>query len=190
MSQQQDLTYIRKVVRGNSQAYAFLVDKYQAMAYTLAFRMTGDAREAEEVSQDAFVKAYQALPTFRQEAAFSTWLYRIVYNTAVSRTRKKKTATVSLDTLYASAEPAATQDIFQTLVQEDQKKYIEAALSKLSGQEASFIHMYYVLEKSMEEIGAIAGLNASHVRVRLFRARKKLYGYLHRMLQDGKEDLL
>ncbi len=188
MSQQQDLTCIRKVIRGNTRAYTFLVDKYQAMAYTLAFRVVGNAPEAEEISQDAFVKAYQALPTFRQEAAFSTWLYRIVYNTAVSRTRKKKATTVPLDTLCA--EPAAVQDTFQTMVQEDQKKYIEAALSKLSGEEASFIHMYYILEKSMEEIGAIAGLKASHVRVRLFRARKKLYGYLHGMLQDGKEDLL
>ncbi len=190
MEPQDDIPYIRKVLSGDSKAYAFLVDKYKAMTYTLALRIAGNAQDAEEISQDAFVKAYKALPAFKQESAFSTWLYRIVYNTAISKTRKKKLDTTSLDTNYLGNYVAVTQTTFQGMVREDQQKYIQAAMHELTAEESTLIYLHYTEEKSMEEIGMVTGLTAANVRVKLFRARKKLYIHLHKMLKNGKEDLL
>lgn len=181
---------IQKVLSGNVRAYAKLVDKYQALAYTLAFRVLAHEQEAEEVAQDAFVKAYQALSQYQGEATFSTWLYRIVYNTALSRLRKKKLATTSLNTRYHQPEVSETNNSFQTLVQQDRQVIVERALRKLPPEEAALINLYYIQEKTAKEIRAITGLTDVNVRTKLFRARKKLYGYLQKMLKNGKEDLL
>ena len=80
---QQDKIYINKVLEGDRNAFAYLVDKYKTMVYSLALRLVKDREEAEEISQDAFIKAYQSLASFKGKAKFSSWLYRIVYNTAI-----------------------------------------------------------------------------------------------------------
>ena len=181
---------IRKVLAGNARAYALLVDKYQSLAYTLAFRILKQEQEAEEVAQDAFVSAYRALDTYQGDASFSTWLYRIVHNTALSWLRKRRMKTTSLDELYQQPDPSATDHAFWALVAQDRRVIVERALQKLPGDEAALVDLYYIQEKSAEEISVITGLTRANVRTKLFRTRKKLSGYLQKMLKYGKEDLL
>ena len=87
---EQDIIYINQVLDGNRDAFAFLVDKYKSMVFSLALRITRDREEAEEISQDTFIKAFQSLNSFQGKAKFSSWLYRIVYNTGISHLRKQE----------------------------------------------------------------------------------------------------
>ena len=89
MNYREDSFYINKVLKGNLPSYAILVEKHKGLAYTLALRIAKNNEDAEEIAQDAFLKAYNSLGSFKQDSRFSTWLYKIIYNTAISRFRKK-----------------------------------------------------------------------------------------------------
>ena len=90
MKEPNDQIYIDKVRAGDSSAFSYLVDNYKDMAYTIALKIVRNAEDAEEVAQDSFIKAFQQINTFQGKSKFSTWLYTIVYRTAISKTRKKK----------------------------------------------------------------------------------------------------
>ena len=81
--------WIKRIVAGDTQMFSCLVAKYERMAYTIAFRILGNKEEAEEATQDAFVRMYRALPRFQFESKFSTWFYRIVYRVAISAVRQR-----------------------------------------------------------------------------------------------------
>ncbi|HQQ03027.1 MAG TPA: sigma-70 family RNA polymerase sigma factor, partial [Bacteroidales bacterium] len=90
MAETNDQILIQRTLQGDQNAFAQLVEKYKQPAFGIAYQITANREDAEEIAMDAFVKAYQALNTFKFESKFSTWLYRIVYNTAISKKRKKK----------------------------------------------------------------------------------------------------
>jgi len=92
-----DSFYIEKVINGDTSAYTNLVNKHKDMVYTIALRIARNHQDAEEIAQDVFLKAFQSLESFRQKSKFSTWLYRIVYNTAISKIRKKQPEVTALD---------------------------------------------------------------------------------------------
>ena len=82
-----DQIYIDKILQGDSNAYAYLIDKYKNMAYTIAIKIVKNTEDAEEVAQDSFLKAFQKLETFKGDSKFSTWLYTIIYRNAISKTK-------------------------------------------------------------------------------------------------------
>ena len=90
MNTTNDQYYITQTLQGNTQAYANLVTKYQNYVFTILIRMLKNREEAEEVAQDTFVKAFEALSTFRGESKFSSWLYSIAYRKALDTIRKNK----------------------------------------------------------------------------------------------------
>ena len=188
---QQDNIYITKVLEGDRNAFAYLVDKYKTMVYSLALRLVKDREEAEEISQDAFIKAYQSLASFKGKAKFSSWLYRIVYNTAISRLRQQPTGRVSLDepnisdTLYLESK-----ENYDTLSADERKKYLEKALDSLDRDEKMFVILYYYEEKDLDEIASIAGLTKTNTKVKLFRARKKMLTVLQSYLKEETYNLL
>jgi RNA polymerase sigma-70 factor (ECF subfamily) len=188
---QQDNIYITKVLEGDRNAFAYLVDKYKTMVYSLAFRLVKDREEAEEISQDAFIKAYQSLASFKGKAKFSSWLYRIVYNTAISRLRQQPAGKVSLDesnitdTLYIESK-----ENYDTLSAGERKKYLEKALDSLDSDEKMFVILYYYEEQDLDEIAAIAGLTKTNTKVKLFRARKKMLTVLQSYLKEETYNLL
>src|ERR1035437_5059789 len=92
-----DTFYLQQIMTGNVRAYAILVEKHKEMVFSIALKILHNREDAEEIAQDVFVKAYQSLANFKNEAKFSTWLYRIVYNTAISKVRKKKIELSPLD---------------------------------------------------------------------------------------------
>jgi len=188
---EQDNIYIQRVLNGDRDAFAFLVDKYQSMVFTLAFRISKNREEAEEISQDTFIKAYQSLKSFQGKAKFSSWLYRIVYNTGISHLRKQDQVRISLDetnipdTLYIDSKRN-----HESLSRTERKKYLELALDSLGEDERMFIILYYYEDRDLEEIAQIAGISKTNTKVKLFRARKKMLMVLESYLKEEKFSLL
>ncbi len=189
MDTQSDINYIEKVIAGDMNAYAVLVDKYKAMVYTIALKILRNNEEAEETAQDAFIKAYQSLSKFKRDSKFSTWLYRIVYNAAISKTRKKVLQKVDLSNEiidnYTTDEIKSSLFILE---EGDKKRLIQKIMSTLSPEENTIITLYYYEENSTEEIAEIMRLSQSNVKVRLFRIRNKMnYELQHYIMDDIKE---
>lgn len=169
------LYYIDQVLEGNMNAYSFIVDRHKNKVYNLAFRICCNREEAEEIAQDAFLKAYRALGSFKRKSSFSTWLYRIVYNTAVSYVRIKKKEILSLEDFPADAvDFIGTGNSEEEAESEYRKSLLNFAFQKISEEERSLITLHYYEEMSTEEISEITGISKSNVKVRLFRSRQKM----------------
>ncbi len=184
MMQQKDIYYIDKVLNGDSGSFAVLVNRYKNMVFTIVKRILKSHEDAEEVAQDVFIKAYQSLNKFKKEAKFSTWLYRIAFNTAVSKTRKKKFEVSAIDDNMV--ENYTHDDLVEELDEfayEDRKKYFENALKKIPQEDALLLTMFYMEEQTIEEISTVTGLSASNVKVKLHRIRKKLYQTIDEMIK-------
>jgi RNA polymerase sigma factor (sigma-70 family) len=97
MDHTEDQIYVERVKNGDTASYSFLLNKYKNMAYTIAVKITGNAEEAEDATQEAFIKAYQAIHSFKGSSKFSTWLYTIVYRTAILMIKDKRIKTSSID---------------------------------------------------------------------------------------------
>jgi len=179
-----DNMIIARVLEGETAAFEHLVNRYKDMAFSIARRVCANAEDAEEVAQDAFMKAYQALDKFKQESKFSTWLYRIVTNTAISSTRKKKIAMTSLDeTLVENFSEDEIRENLNQFSLEEQSRYVKEAMQQLHPQDALLINMFYTDELSIEEVSEVTGLSQANVKVRLHRIRKKLYVLLDGMFK-------
>jgi RNA polymerase sigma factor (sigma-70 family) len=183
MKQTNDHHFVDLVLMGDKEAFAPLVERHKEMIFSIAIKILRNTEEAEEVAQDAFVKAYASLGSFKRTAKFSTWLYRIAYNEAISRKRKKKMEHLSMNEhLIENYSEDAVQESVNALDEEEQKAMIDKALAALPEEEASLIQLYYFNNQSVDEISQITGLSPSNTKVRLHRIRKKLYGMLSEMM--------
>lgn len=170
-----DSFYISKVLEGDVMAYSFLVDKYKDMAFTIALRIVGNREDAEEIAQDAFLKAYQSLNKFKGTAKFSTWLYKIVFNGAISKTRKKKVVNVDLG--HEIIQNYTDDELFESLKnidQNEQQVIVKKTIDKLDPIESALINLYYFENLPTEEIATILNLSISNVKVKLHRTRAKM----------------
>ncbi len=165
-----DFAIIDRIVAGNQPLYAELVNRYKIYAFTLALKILENRPEAEEAAQDAFIKAYHHLGNFKKDAKFSTWLYRIVFNTSVSYKRKRKGAFQSIENTIVEYG----QEAEGMLERSDKKKYIQQAMTKLNEADKLAITLFYLEEFSLEEIADITGMQANTVKVRVHRARQRL----------------
>lgn len=170
-----DQIYIDRVLKGDHAAFAFLVDKYKYMAYTIALKILDDEADAEDIAQESFIKAYRQIHTFEGKSKFSTWLYTIVYRTAISKTQEN---TLEMDSMTDEITENYALDSFTPQVEkmeaDEQQKYVREALQRLPKIEALLVTLYYLEENSVKEIQEITGLTAENIKIRLFRARKKL----------------
>jgi len=191
MNYQEDSFYINKVLSGNLPAYAILVEKHKNLAYTLAFRIAKNHEDAEEIAQDSFLKAYNSLSTFKQEAKFSTWLYKIVFNTAISRARKKQILNVSIEeSLPGTVVQEDQVSSLDNLHKKERKKIIASAIARLKEEESAVMTLYYLNENSLKEIEDITGLSNSNIKILLHRGRKKLFMELKKILKEEIVDML
>ncbi|MBU2651355.1 MAG: RNA polymerase sigma factor [Bacteroidetes bacterium] len=178
-----DSYYVTQVLKGNVAAFAFLVDKHKDSIFNLAYRITGNREDAEEIAQDAFLKAFQKLDTFRKQAKFSTWLYRIAFNLAISKTRKKKTEITELNEKHF--DQYILDDVRYEIMESDEEdviKMLHHAMDELDTQELALTTLFYYEGKSIDDISEITGITPGNVKVRLHRTRKKLYAILHRIM--------
>ena len=184
-----DAYYIEQVLQGDRQAYARMVDKHKHMVFTVALRIVRNREDAEEIAQDAFIKAFQSLETFKQESKFSTWLYKIAYNAAISKTRKKKLETAPIEVNVV--ENYTLDEIFENLERlesNEQKTIISRLFESLNPDESTLITLYYYENVQTEEIAEITGLSQSNVKVKLHRIRQKMHNELQKILaMDIKE---
>ncbi len=169
-----DQPFVDRVKAGDSLAYAFLVDKYKNMAFTIALKVTGNREEAEDVAQEGFLKAYQQIGAFAGRSKFSTWLYTIVYRTALNHRQKNRHLPFSLDP-QADRQPAArTVPAHEQLQAQQEQQYVKEAIDRLPPTEALLVTLYYLDGNSTREIGQITGMSLANIKIKLFRARKRL----------------
>jgi RNA polymerase sigma factor (sigma-70 family) len=191
MNKAEDLYYIEAVRKGNVQAFSVLVEKYQKLVYTLALKLLKKPEEAEEMAQDTFIKAFQKLDSYEGKSKFSTWLYSITYNACISELRKRRIEFKSLDdTRISDQDEMKMHDYYREVRKEDQEKYLNLALEKLPEDDQVLVTLYYYENQSMDEISTITGLTVSNIKVKIHRARKKMYEILHEMLHEEIYSLL
>ena len=164
MEQKDESYYIERILDGETEYFSVFLDRYSRPLYTLVVQIVGCPEDAEELLQDIFLKAFRNLNRYKGECRFSTWIYRIAYNAAISATRKKKQ-----EFLYIEAD-----NVLAPAETEEQLERLEMAIDQLSGEEKALITLFYYEEKSMEEIGEVLKLSISNVKVRLHRTRKKI----------------
>jgi RNA polymerase sigma-70 factor (ECF subfamily) len=170
-----DIFYIDQVLNGNMAAFGCILERYKNRAYNLAFRICGNREEAEEAAQDAFLKVFKSLRGFRMKSSFSTWLYRIVYNTAISYSRNRKNEILSLSDFPAEFKDFEIENAGEP---ESDKEYrnalINFAMKAISEEERGIITMFYYEDMSIENISEATGLSKSNIKVKLFRARQRM----------------
>ncbi len=185
MSIQTDNYYIEQVLDGNTGAFSFLVEKYQDMIYGLSLKMLRNAEDAEELAQDTFVKAYRSLSSYKGTSKFSTWLYRIAYNAAISAMRKRKMELLSLDEQRVSdQDEMKVQQQMGQIKKEELSNYLKKAIESLPADDQVLITLFYYEEQSVDDIARITGLTESNVKVKIHRARKKMHILLKDILQE------
>jgi RNA polymerase sigma-70 factor (ECF subfamily) len=184
MKYREDNFYIDRILSGEVAAYASLVEKHKDLVFSIALRILNNREDAEEVAQDAFVKAYQSLKTFERKSKFSTWLYRIVYNAAVSKTRKKKMEFVAMnEAIIQNYTESEITERVDHLDENDQRALMERAVKRLPEEDHLLVTLFYHADHSIDEISYITGLSASNVKVRLHRIRKRLYEEISEMMK-------
>ncbi len=182
-----DAERIERILRGDAAAFRELVNRHKDYAFTLAYRILNSREDAEEAAQDAFVRAYNGLAAFNRDAKFTTWLYRIVVNCALTVQQRRKIRTEDIDNARILRGANDTTD---NLKQKEQKFYIQKALKLLSPDDVTMITLFYLKENSLEEIGDIVGIETNTVKVKLHRARKRLAEAMQTLLKGEAKSLL
>ncbi|MDT7832872.1 sigma-70 family RNA polymerase sigma factor [Flavobacteriaceae bacterium S356] len=170
-----DQQYIDKVLNGDTNAFAFLVDKYRDMVFSLALKITKRKEEAEEVAQDSFIKAFKSLQHFKGDSKFSTWLYKITYNNCIDRV-KKIARTHNTDTIDEVNENKikAIEDTLQVIERGERAEMIKECMDALPEDERTILWLFYFEELSLKEIKDVTSYSESNIKVKLHRARKRL----------------
>lgn len=185
-----DQEIIRRVLTGEKKAYVELVNRHKDKAMTLAMRMLKNREDAEEALQDAFVRAFHALPRFECKASFSTWFYRIVYNVcATALSKNDESQEVSLQEEDAGRIETPSDELTPDLQYEstELRDIVTEEIGKLPEPYASIVTLFFVQEMSYDEIASVTGLPLGTVKVRLFRARLMLRESIIRRLGWRKE---
>lgn len=177
---QEEYQLIDRILAGEEALYATLVDKYKSYAYTIALKILNNRAEAEEAAQDGFIKAFHYLRKFNREAKFSTWLYRIVFNTAISYKRKNRQQFQSIENSIIEYHDRADSEIEK----DDKQFFIAKAIDKLSEADRVAVQLYYIKEYSLEEVAEMLGQNMNTLKVRVHRARQRLADELKKLLQE------
>jgi RNA polymerase sigma-70 factor (ECF subfamily) len=187
-----DTELIDQTLAGDQSTYADLVKRHQRFVFTLALRFAKNREDAEEITQDCFVKAYRSLALFQRQSKFTTWLYSIVYTTAMSALRKKRVETSSLDdeNNTLQIESGTTGFDIDNAEHKSRSYYLNQAISQLLPDDGIIITLFYKGEQSLEEIAQTLGMEANTVKVKLFRARQRLKEKLERNLKHEAKEMI
>lgn len=178
----EDKQLIADAIEGKQGAYKRLMAKYHKAIYHLIIRMVGNGEDVEDLTQEAFIKAFNSLPSFNDEFAFSTWLYKIATNNCIDYLRKRKLKTFSIDRPRHSEDGDQQYEIpddshipDSDILQNQQTMTIQSAIEQLPEKYRVVIVMRHQEEKSYEEIAEELDLPLGTVKAHIFRAREMLY---------------
>ena len=175
-----DLALVRRAKRGDYRAFDLLVLKYQSRLVSIAFKYVKEIQLAEDISQEAFIKAYKAIDSFREESAFYTWLYRITANTAknylVSKGRRRESSISELSTLESEEQfvIASHDSPDEILLAQELRNTLFNAVSSLPEDTRTALSLREFEGLNYEEIAKIMNCPVGTVRSRIFRGREAL----------------
>ncbi|GJM33111.1 MAG: RNA polymerase sigma factor [Saprospiraceae bacterium] len=181
-----DYELVKKAVKGDQRAYASLMNRYQASIFHLMLKMVNDREDANDLTIEAFGKAFLKLPSYVPRYAFSTWLFKIAINNCIDYVRKKRMLTYSIDD---PIEPDSEQDYRSSLrakvlnpeeevIRKQRVKLMRRVLTKLSNKYRLMIELRFFEELSYEEISNELNIPLGTVKAQLFRAKEMLYELL------------
>lgn len=176
-----DEIYIRKVCNGDTESFRYFLKHYKDMAFSLAISIVKDEFLAEEIVQDAFMKAFNGLKSFNHKSKFSSWLYRIVVNESFMHLKKMKRKPIQFLEDYDN-EIADDRD-FSILQQDEQVRLINEALKKLAANESLALRIFYLEEESVKTLCDITGWSESNAKVTLHRGRKNMLAAIKRLMK-------
>ncbi|MBX2870800.1 MAG: sigma-70 family RNA polymerase sigma factor [Saprospiraceae bacterium] len=188
-----DQQLVGEVLKGNQTAFRQLVERYKDYVFTVCFRVLQQREEAEEASQDVFIKVYRTLGSFEQKSKFSTWLYTVAYRTALDKVRTRKKGNISIDQEdnFLQIPDKENRGAEQLINTELLKAQLLAAIRQLKPQDAAVVTLFYLKEKSIKEIVEITGLTTTNVKTKLHRTRESLRKHLKKQLgKEIKDNLL
>ncbi len=166
---------IERILKGETRLFEYFLEKYSQQVFILVLRIIGCQEDAEELTQDTFLKAFGHLSSFKADSTFSTWIYRIAYNTAITAARKKKQDIVVVnDARIANLSDAQVDNVLDD-EREEQIEKLHRAISRLPADERALITLHYEEDKTIGEAALILGLTEGNAKVKLHRIRKKLY---------------
>ena len=181
---QRDFVLVQQATNGDQKAYAELMGRYRDAIYYMLLKMVNNSSDAEDLTIEAFGKAFKNIQQYTPNYAFSTWLFKIATNNCIDFIRKKKTATVSLDQ-GDDDEEKAPQDIMapvldpeESMIKNQKKVMMREIVSKLKPRYRKLIELRYFQEFSYEEIAEELELPIGTVKAQLFRARELLFNIL------------
>jgi RNA polymerase sigma factor (sigma-70 family) len=185
-SREEDSALIQRALAGDQRAFRRIRQKYQETIYHLILRIVRNKKEeVDDLTQEAFIKAFTSLASFNEEYAFSTWLYKIATNNAIDYIRKRKLQTFSIDKPLESEENDYSFELPDTELVPDQKlialqrkKMLDDAMNSLPPKYRMVMTMRHVDEKEYQEIAKILKLPLGTVKAHIFRAREMLYKQL------------
>ncbi len=174
---------ITEAKSGSREAFRCLVERYMKQAYTIAYGFVNDHHGAEEIAQDAFVRVFESLSSFRGEAAFSTWLYRIVTNLSLNRvTQMKRRREEQLDGKHEEMIGETALDVSQNI---DVEGYIERALHELPTLQRAVVMLRHMNGLSTREVSQILHCSEGTVKTHLFRGLEKMRQKLQFLRAEG-----
>ncbi|WP_339917651.1 RNA polymerase sigma factor [Yeosuana marina] len=184
MTTNNDIHYINLIVEGNSNAFSVLVDRYKDLVFSLALKMVKNREEAEEVAQDTFIKVYKSLSQFKGDSKFSTWIYKVTYNTCLDRLKKNKREqhVVPIDE-FNTNQIKSLDNALDAMQDKERIQAIQDCIGLLPSDDAFLLTLFYFEEQSLEEIANVVNLTTNNVKVKLFRSRKKLTTILKERLE-------
>ncbi|WP_184158591.1 MULTISPECIES: RNA polymerase sigma factor [Flavobacterium] len=184
MSTMNDQHYIDRILQGETNLFAVLVDRYKDMIFTLSLKMVKNREEAEEAAQDTFIKVFNSLNKFKGDSKFSTWIYKISYNNCLDRLKKNKKEDLNISIDEFSSHLVKTMDnALSALEDKERKQAIQNCLNLLPREDNFLLTLFYFEDQNLEEIGKIMNLNSNNVKVKLFRSRQKLAVILKKQLE-------
>ena len=176
MENKDELIYIKRILEGETKLFSYFLQRYSNSVFSMVVRIVQSREDAEELTQDTFLKVFKKLDTFKGDCSFSTWMFRIAYNTAVSFTRKKKITLPAIeDSMIDTVPDDALTGFFDEDENEKKLQELEKAIALLNAEEKALITLFYLEAKTVNELAVIFDLTIENVRVKLFRARKKLF---------------
>jgi RNA polymerase sigma factor (sigma-70 family) len=188
-SRAEDSRLIQSALAGDDPSYRKLMDKYHDQIYNFIYRMIHDREQVEDLTQEAFIKAFQSLRSFNEEFAFSTWLYKIATNNSIDFIRKRKLQMYSIDKPVESKDsdfvfelPDMTYEADGDVIRDQRAILLQGAIAQLPEKYRKVIQLRHMEERSYEEIAKILHLPIGTVKAHIFRAREILYKQLrHRI---------